>query len=237
MLVFEALENIEIAIKTQLTNTMAAAYGSHWYVEAAHFFSQEERRQLIRNAKADEDIPTGFDHNLFLADIAKTMEEPDELFLQNYKQFFEPIYPPSWMMVEMITFGTLSKLIENLKPSTEKAAIHDHFKLTKKHFISWLHCFSFIRNKCAHDSRLVYAKINFAPALPARKSRQFLKEADDVDNATLYAVLSCIQFMISICNESSNFKRQLRNLIDDYPDIDYNRLGFTENWREESLWT
>lgn len=237
MLIFEGLENIEIAVKTQLTNTMAAAYGPHWYIDATHFISEQERRQIIRNAKKDEDILIAFDHAAFLNDIEGHMKNPDELFLKYYKDTYDPLYPPSWMMVEIITFGTLSILFENLKPGAEKTAIHDHFGLTKKHFVSWLHCFSFIRNRCAHHARLVYAKINFAPALPQRKSRQFLVEADDVDHATLYAVLCCIQHMISTCNNNSSFKEHLLVLIDTYPAINYTRLGFTNHWREEPLWS
>jgi len=237
MLIFEALENIEVAVKTQLTNTMAAAYGSHWYMEAKHFISEQERKQIIRNLKKDEDIPNVFNHSSFLNNIEEYMKNPDELFLKFYKDTYEPLHPPSWMMVEIITFGTLSILFENLKPCVEKTAIHDHFGLTKRQFISWLHCFSFIRNKCARHSRLVYAKINFAPALPQRKTRQFLVEADGVNNASLYAVLCCIQHMINTCNNSSYFKQHLLSLIDAYSDINLTRLGFTNNWRNEPLWS
>jgi abortive infection bacteriophage resistance protein len=237
MLIFEALENIEIAVKTQLTNTMAEAYGSHWYIEVGHFFSQQERRQIERHARIQADIPNKFDHTVFLKSIEEYMKDPEEAFLKNYKDKYEPLHPPSWMMVEIITFGTLSILYENLKPSQEKTSIHDHFGLTKKHFTSWLHCFSFIRNKCAHHARLVYAKINFAPALPQRRTRQFLNETDEVDNASLYAVLSCIQYMINTCNNNSLFRQQLIALVDAYPTIDYSRLGFTDQWRKEPLWS
>lgn len=237
LLIFEALENIEIAVKTQLTNTLAAAYGSHWYIDPMRFICEEDRRQMLRYAEKADDIPKSFDHAAFLYEIEKAMEDPDELFLQSYKNTYDPLHPPSWMMVEIITFGTVSLLFENLHPCNEKTAIHEHFGLTKKHFISWLHCFSFIRNKCAHHARIVYAIIKFAPALPLRRSRQFLAEADDVENASLYAVLCCIQFMLNICNKSSLFKRHLIALIDAYPTIDYNRLGFTKNWKKEKLWS
>lgn len=237
MLVFEALENIEIAIKTKITNEMAGAYGPHWYVEADRFISEADRKQMVRTAKLSDDIPKAFDHVAFLDSIEEYMRDPEELFLQSYKNTYEPVYPPSWMMMEIITFGKTSILFENLKPCDEKTIIHDHFGLTKKQFISWLHCLSFIRNKCAHHARLVYTKINFAPALPLKRSRQFLKEADDVSHDSLYAVLCCILFMINTCNKHSLLKRHLLMLIDTYTGIDYERLGFTANWRQEDLWS
>lgn len=237
MLIFEALESIEIAVKTHLTNTMAARYGAHWYVDPRHFISEHDRSQMMRNRRAGDDIPKIFNHEVFLKNIEERMSAPVELYLQTYKNTYEPLHPPSWMMVEMITFGTLSLLYESLKPTKEKTAIHDHFGLTKKHLASWLHCFTFIRNKCAHHSRVVYTHIYFAPALPQRKSRQFLAEADEVDNTTLYAVLCCIQFMLNTCNSKSLFKQNLLSLLDAYPTIDYKRLGFTPNWRKEKLWS
>ncbi len=236
MLVFEALENIEIAVKTQVSNIMGVSHGAHWYLNAGLFLSEEDRRQLQRNATF-ENIPKLFDYAEFIQDIEYNMEFPTELFLQHYRDTYEPIYPPTWMMMETITFGTLSLLFENLKASPEKTAIIEHFKLTKRQFVSWLHCFSFIRNKCAHHARLVYSKINFAPALPQRKTRQFLNEADLVENDTLYAVLCCIQFMLNVCNNASSFRKHLVALVNEYPTIDYVKLGFTEHWREEELWS
>lgn len=236
MLVFAALENIEIAVKTQLTNIMSTVHGPHWYVDPGHFISEQERKHLMGSMKRVEDMPTVFDHTSFLEYIQNYMQDPIEPFLKAYKATYDPLCPPSWIMVEIITFGTLSILYENLKPGNEKTAIHEHFGLTKKHLISWLHCFSFIRNKCAHHARLIYAKINFAPAMPQHRSRQFLMEADDVNNASLYAVLCCIQFVLNTCNNKSLFKEQLFSLIEAYPMIDYNRLGFTKRWKNESLW-
>jgi len=237
MILFEAIEGIEIAIKTLLSNIMSVKHNAHWYTNPDHFFSDEERRMITRNAKKEEDIPKSFDHSELLRSIEKELEYPSEIFLQHYKRNYTPVYPPSWMMMEIITFGTLSIMFENLKPSDEKNRLCDSFQLTKKHLVSWLHCFSFIRNKCAHHARLVYAKINFAPALPQKKSRQFLAEADQVENDSLYAVLCCVQKMMTTCNSSSSFKEKLINLTDEFPNIDFHQLGFTPNWKKEAIWS
>ncbi len=237
MLLFEALENIEISVKTQLSNIMSKAHGSHWYTEANHFLSEEDRRRNTRNAKAGDEIPKAFDHDKFIKSIEVEMEYPTEIFLQHYKMNYEPVHPPSWMMMEIVTFGTFSLMFENLKGSDEKTAVCEGFDLTKKILVSWLHTFSFIRNKCAHHARLVYSKINFAPAMPQKRSRQFLAEADYVDHDTLYAVLCCVQYMLNVCNSGSKFKTNLLSLIADFPSIDYDNLGFTANWNSEDLWT
>jgi hypothetical protein len=43
--------------------------------------------------------------------------------------------------------------------------------------------------------------------------------------------------MLNICNNNSLFKQHLLALIDAYPAIDYDRLGFTTHWRDEKLWS
>lgn len=217
--VFDAIENIEISLKTQLSNKMSEAYGPHWYLDNRHFFSGK-----------------GFNHQKFLKRIKDILFQTSEPILQYYRKTYEPIHPPSWILMEIITFRTLSVMFDNLKPLTEKIQICHSFNLTKRQLISWLHCFTFFRNKCAHHARLVYSKTVFPPPLLQKKNKKFLTEAPIVDNTTLYAVLSCLQYMLTICNPTSPFKQNLLSLTSEFPHINLQKLGFTPNWKQEKLW-
>ena len=215
--VFDAIENIEISVKTHISNIMSNANGAHWYLDSRHFF-----------------VGKGFNHQKFLKHIKDALLQTSEPVLQHYRKTYDPIYPPSWMLMEIITFRTLSIMFENMVPSDEKVQICHSFNLIKRQFVSWLQCFSFIRNKCAHHARLVYSKTIFPPSMPKRNNRTFLKEP--VDNTTLYAVLSCLQYMLTICNPASRFKQNLLSLTTEFPLIDLQKLGFTPNWKQEKLW-
>ena len=215
--VFDAIENIEISVKTRISNIMSGAYGPHWYLDYRHFFSGR-----------------GFNHQKFLKHIKDGLLQTSEPILQHYRKTYDPIFPPSWMLMEMITFRTLSIMFENLVPSAQKVQICNSFNLIKRQLVSWLQCFSFIRNKCAHHARLVYSKAIFPPSLPKRENRKFL--ADDIDNTTLYAVLSCLQYMLTICNPTSPFKQNILSLTSEFPLINLQKLGFTPNWKQEKLW-
>lgn len=236
MLVFEALENIEVAMKTLLSNTMSLKHGAHWYVNDTHFISQAERKKLTLTAHIGAGVTVFFSHEDFMKNIEEEMEAPEEPFLKHYKKNYEPIQPPSWMMTEIISFGTLSRMFENLQSSEEKEKICNTFNLTKKHLTSWLHCLSFIRNRCAHHARLIYNRFTITPSLPAKRSRQFLKEADDVDNNSLYAVLCCIQYLLEYCNRNSNFRIELLQLLKQFPELNLKALGFTSSWEKEDIW-
>ncbi|HEV2482994.1 MAG TPA: Abi family protein [Puia sp.] len=60
-LTFFYLENIEVAVKTQLSNIMGFVHGPHWYLDQNHFLTEQEKRQIQRNALFDGDLPKAFD--------------------------------------------------------------------------------------------------------------------------------------------------------------------------------
>jgi len=76
MIVFAAIENIEISVKTQVSNIMSCAHGPHWYLNPDHFISAEERRNIARNARFEDDIPKSFNYEKFLSDIEGELENP-----------------------------------------------------------------------------------------------------------------------------------------------------------------
>lgn len=102
MTVFDALEKIEIALRTKIIHTYSIEHGSHWY----------ERPELYRN------------QSRYVTDLSKVYEEvgrSTETFIQHYKgKYTDPEQPPSWMSLEVVSMGLLSKLFENLKKGPEK---------------------------------------------------------------------------------------------------------------------
>ena len=178
-----------------------------------------------------------FSHSKFLNGIKYALLQTSEPLIQHYKKKYDPVYPPSWMLMEIMTCGTLSLMIQNLKPSAEKIEIYKSYNSTRKLLTSGLHCFSYIRNKCAHHSRLIFSKIRFAPYMPKKGPYKFLEEAPLVDNTKLYAALCCMQYMLNICNTDSLFKHNLLSLTQKFPHVNLTSLGFTPNWKNEPLWT
>lgn len=236
MTVFEALDNIEISVKTHISNIMSGTYGPHWYLNPQHFISSNNSYKLTKKRKHKSRHSRAFSHQRFLLKLRKSLNNCFEPFFKHYKKNYDPTYPPSWMTMEVLTFGTVSLMFENLIPSAEKKQICQAFGLPKKLLVSWLHCFTSIRNRCAHHNKLVYSRFNFAPLMPKKQSGRFLAEAENVDHTSLYAILSCIQYMLTICNNDSPFKHDLLRLFRKFPDVSTNRLGFTPNWQTEKIW-
>jgi abortive infection bacteriophage resistance protein len=218
LVIFDGLETIEVAVKTMLSNTFSQSYGAHWYLEETMFSEK-------------------FEYDKFIEAIQAEYNDPDEYSVQVYKTIYsDPKLPPSWMVMEFLTFGTISKIFEHIMVRNEKLDICWHFNLPDNILMSWLHCFTHMRNRCAHHARFVYRSVKHEPILPSRRKHIFLNEVDSVNRSSLYAALCCMQHLIGKINPDSSFKSGLLSLIDLNPAINYTRMGFTENWRKEAIW-
>ena len=217
-ILFDAIETIEVAIKTLISNAMAHAHGTHWYMDRKYFLP-----------------PFNFDE--FLAAVKKKVADSDESSIKNYKQLFDhPELPPCWMIFESLSFGTISKIFEHLAARNIKLQICWQYNLPDNILVNWLHCITQLRNRCAHHCRVVYRSMNKTIILPSRAKHKFLEAADQIDPSSLYATLCCMQNLINKIQPASNFKRKLLSLIDKHSEIDYKHMGFTENWRKEKIW-
>lgn len=137
LLVFNAIERIEIALRTKLIYQMSISYGAKWYLDETHFHSKNH-----------------FDG--FLEKIENDIEQSSEEFIVKHYENHPADNPESWKALEVISLNTLSKLYSNLKPQLpEKSRIANEFGLNShKDLSSWLRTITFIRNLIAHHSRL-----------------------------------------------------------------------------------
>ena len=92
LLLIDGIDHIEVLLRTQLGLHMATTEGAHWY----------ENRVLFRNqAKHRED----------LLHIDREVKRASEVFPAHFFEKYDaPNRPPSWMVLEVLSFGTISKL-------------------------------------------------------------------------------------------------------------------------------
>ena len=218
LMVFDALEKIEIALRTKIIYTYSIKHGSHWY----------EKPELYRNPSR------------YVTDLSKLYDEigrSTETFIQHYKdKYTDPEQPPSWMSIEVISMGLLSKVFENLKKGPEKIVVSEVFGLNNVFILeSWMHTFSHLRNICAHHCRLWNRRFTTAPQLPNNPKFHFLNERNLRPNK-LYALLSCMLYVLKIISPKNSFASRFKALIlmSDY--INLKEMGFPETWTKEPLW-
>lgn len=145
----EALEIIEIALRTAVAYYLSHTYGSFAHEDKSIFYNQGN-----------------FDHTKWLSKIHEEIVRSKETFIDHYKNKYEG-FPkiPIWMAVEVMSLGTLSQLVHNLLRE-DQIVLAKRFGLHSTLFISWLHTFSYVRNMCAHHSRLWNRELAIAMVMP-----------------------------------------------------------------------
>ena len=104
LLIFDAIERIEIAVRTQIVYQLSMRYGSHWQDNPAIFVQPTQR--TLRNGNVQTiDIYSELQQHI----KEQVENNKAEAFIVHYKEHYDsPTNPPSWMCVEVMFFNHLS---------------------------------------------------------------------------------------------------------------------------------
>jgi abortive infection bacteriophage resistance protein len=175
------------------------------------------------------------EHGKSIKKLAYDFKKSDDDFITAFKNTYSDELPPSWMLLEITSFGTLSELYKNLKPGKSKRQIAHHFGLDDTTFASWIHSFTYVRNVCAHHSRFWNRGMSIKPKIPLNPGKTWLKNTS-VKNNRAYFVLSMMLYLLQSIDAKHSFIFRLKILLKKYPNIDLTAMGFPKAWDEEPLW-
>jgi len=209
-LLWDAIESIEISIRTQLTYHLAHKYGAFGYTDPGNFNSN-------------------FNHSEWLERLKENIERSREVFIKHYlAKYNEENNLPLWMATEVISFGQLSTLFSGLRKEDKQAISHEKYKLDQFVLSSWCHTLVYIRNLCAHHSRIWNRILAIKPAIPRKD-----KEWENINNKKIFSVLLITKKLMSMPEEWEEWRVGLLSMIDKFPSINIGSMGFPDNWREK----
>lgn len=235
LLVLDALERIEVAIRSALTDHMSLNYGDpHWYVAGQHFRDQRKHRRFL------DDVQKACDDQL-----NRAAEHPGDgiVFrsaLEHYlTTYATPKLPPSWLMVEMLTIGQLDHLVRNLNRRADKTAIARTVGLNAALMESWLRTYVRVRNICAHHGRLWNVGLGVYPALPSSAAIAWLADGSAITERRakqLYPVLVSLQSVLDTISPHSSWAQRLSDLLAEHPHLPLRGIGMPDDWRLDAFW-
>ncbi|MFC2662726.1 MAG: Abi family protein, partial [Eubacterium sp.] len=134
---------------------------------------------------------------------------------------------PLWVMVELMSFSSVSKLY-NAMYTSSKQAIATNCKTSPRTLSNHLHCLSVLRNKCSHAARLI--NTNYNP--PAKLSSTFLRDNPSVSNSSLFAYLLVLKWRLPTKQLKNSFRKEIFGLLNKYKDVlDLSLMGIPQNYR------
>ena len=217
ILIMDAAERIEVAARTTISNTLSERFGPHWYLAAARFTPRFMHADFLRRVRQETRI--------FPVNAHK---QPD--FIRHYLQRYDrPAEPPSWMVFEVLPFGSVSLVFANLVDS-EKKAIAEEFGLPRDRLQSWLHAASHLRNLCAHHSRVWNREFGIVPSV-AKSEKNHVTQPKRFYN---HAV--SIQTLLKTISSDTHWADRLAALLAEHPNIPLPAMGFPQNWRDQIIW-
>lgn len=216
-IIFEAIEVIEIYLRTQIAYYHSQKFGAFGYLDIATLRANYQ---------------TEFDE-LHL-DIIKEKERSKEVFIKHFKDKYNTADLPIWSVVEIISFGSLSKLFMLLQESEQNQVIAKMGNINKVVFFKWFKALSSVRNACAHHSRLWNKTLGVGFEVPRNKS-----SFKPLVNSTkkIFFALSVIEYILTCIGEDEiDFKERIKNLLQKYRNVDIKAMGFVQNWEELEIW-
>ena len=217
LLLFDAIERVEIHIRSSISYELSHAYGVFAHTDASNFHSK-------------------FKHQLWLDKINSEASRSKDACIKHYKKVYEG-FPklPIWVVTEIMSLGSLSLCYKGLINS-DKRKIADKFDVHNKRLADWLHIMTYIRNVCAHHSRLWNRELAIRP----EKSK--LKEWNapiTPKNDRIFYVLLMLRYLLKSNHEGDAWCKRCNNLIEPFVQDDNCRrvaMGLPENWVNHPVW-
>lgn len=213
---------------------MAHKHNSHWH----------ENEKLFVNPytnKNGKTIDPFADMQYF---FKKQFENKDpEVFIKHYFDNYDnPPTPPSWMAIELLTIGGLSRLFSNFKEVQDKKMIAQNYGLPTEVFESWIHALTHLRNLSAHHCRVWNRVYRIYPKWLNKPQYNWIVKDFDINNRTFY-YLNVLKYFLNIINPNNTFKNKIEMLFLKYPNVKIEYLGIpTDNlgkiidWKSQPLW-
>lgn len=218
-LVIDAIERIEIAVRTRMANTLTVAHGPFGHTRAAN-------------------LPglSPVQHAEFLRRIEDETQNSRETFVDHFRTKYtaEP-HLPLWMAVELMTFGATLTLFRGLDRRMKQQLAAD-LGIADTVLHSWLLALNQVRNICAHHGRLWNRQFGVQPMIPRPNKHPDWHFPVAVTGDRLFGVATVLHYLLDLIAPQSRWPARFMALLAAHPDIPRLPMGIPDNWQDCPLW-
>lgn len=220
----EALEIIEIDLRTVVAYYFGQKYGAFGHTAPASFHPQFDKK---------------ITHSEWLDEIRKESRRSKELFVKHFEQKYTQ-YPdlPVWVVTEIMTFGSMARLIRAMHKA-DRQNVAAEYGISARVFFSLALHLNYVRNLCAHHARLWDRKWSIQSDLPNGPEWQ---GANTVSNQRLFSSLLLLRILMlrspHIKTEADEWRDRVTQLLETPPAATNATalMGLTANWQAHPVW-
>lgn len=220
-MLLDAIERIEVCVRTQLIHESAMQTSVFGYLDSNSYAGQVQ--------DASQGTP---------ADLVKKVQEQidrSKKSTQSIRAFYAKYsnaYPPICIAGEVFDFGTTCRLFKFAPPETKRRiarflGVPDHKILN-----SWLAVLNDVRNACAHHNRVWDRRWAKVPQM-LRSWKNFSLEPRGTG-----VIFFICRFLLNACAPESFWEKRVRDIFAEsrFSKIPLKEIGFPEDWQENPLW-
>ncbi|RNI28925.1 Abi family protein [Rufibacter immobilis] len=231
LILFDAVERIEIALRTKLIYHLSVGYGGLSYLDPGLFDTAVLRAH-------DGTLKTS--HQNTIDELKKEFKRSQETFIKDHHRRYPNQDADAWKTLEVASMGTLSKLYKNLRHQLpEKAAIAKEMGLNlHSELSSWLEAITYVRNIIAHHSRLWSRNMVKTPTVRLNNPTGlwFTKPLVQAQTKKPFLIISAMVYLCNHISPGHQIKDRILALFASNPNIGIHKLGFLNDWNKEPLW-
>lgn len=216
LLVFSAIEKIEVAVRTQIVQHYSEDFKTPFWLDDISLFSDKTK------------------HSDILKSIKALLVKSKDIFITHFYQTYSEPMPPAWMTFEIMQMGQLSMIYECLNKSQTHKDIAAYFGIKEAVLVSWLHTLVYVRNISAHHARLWNKKLRIAAKLPMNPTFTWYS-ASVIKSDSFFVVFCIINYILKIISPRNRFVKKFKHLLRKYKNIDIVAMGFPPNWEKDKF--
>jgi abortive infection bacteriophage resistance protein len=233
--VLDAIERVEIALRVMIGFTLGKR-GAYAHLDGANLDGQFTRSNGRRPSKYDE----------WLTKLLSAQARSSEEFIVHFQRNYDGRLPV-WVVTEILDFGSTAHLYRGLKAADRNAiarelGVIDQAGLGNGHTLgNWLRVLNYVRNICAHHSRLWNRHLVYKIAARQLSTIPDLRHLShpDVSHNRIYSTLCILAFLLNRVGQG-DWVTPLRDLLCvEIPACGRSLtvLGFPGGWAAHRPWT
>lgn len=227
LLMLDALERIEVALRA----------------EVAHKLGQKDPFAYLKPELFHESFSVKLDktscvtaHHDWLGKHARLVGRSKEEFVRHNRQKYGlPL--PIWVACEVWDFGALSTLFNGMHEVDQDDIAHRYGLSNGRVFATWLRSLNYLRNVCAHHSRLWNRNIVDQPRLPSAAEQAWVAPFLDDEHmrARCFMLLRITKHLLAVVNPRSSWPKRVKKHLLSFPNLlhlglDLRSMGVSEDW-------
>lgn len=235
LLVLEAVERIEIALRMRLGHSLGRTSA----------FAHEDISSFVpsftetRTGEGGEVLSSP--HDAWLLRVRERQSNSDEAFVTHFRVTYDDRMP-IWAVTEILELGQVSQLYGGLRNDIATEIAVALGVPTKRLMQSWIATLNYVRNVAAHHARLFNRKLVIAPKRPKGDVVPLLAHLSHEDapkQLGSYNALAVMAQLLDVVRPGREWALRMAALLRSFPATEHlsvYSMGVADGWLDQELW-